>query len=242
MHTEHQIIKSVYEAKSDSAKADDLISAYLPFIRAEASKNMSRLCTEHDDEYSIAMMAFYEAIMGYDKSRGAFLNYAALLIKSRIFDFNRKELRHKGIVSIYEKDANTEQTIADTIPDATDYYEQTINREAISVEIGELSKLLKEYDITFSDVADNCPKQSRSIERCKKAIVFAVNNQNVINELKRTKRIPLAEIVSGSGADRKTLERHRKYLVAMLLIKANRFENIYEFLHNIYEEKEVVYK
>ena len=235
MHTEHQIIKSVYEAKSDSAKADELISAYLPFIRAEASKNMPRPCSDHDDEYSIAMMAFYEAIMGYDKSRGAFLNYASLLIKSRIFDYNRKELRHKGIISIYDKTANSDQTIADTIPDATDYYEQTINRESFSAEINELSNLLKEYGISFSDVADNCPKQVRSVERCKKAIVYAVNNKYIIDEFKRTKRIPLAEIVCGSGADRKTLERHRKYLVAMLLIKSNRFENIYEFLHDIYE-------
>ncbi|NLD88617.1 MAG: RNA polymerase subunit sigma, partial [Clostridiales bacterium] len=61
MPSDHQIIKAVYAAKENSNYADDLIRAYIPFIRSEASKYMSRVCTEQDDEYSIAMMAFYEA-------------------------------------------------------------------------------------------------------------------------------------------------------------------------------------
>ncbi|MBQ6710968.1 MAG: hypothetical protein IJN18_01425, partial [Clostridia bacterium] len=63
--------------------ADDLIRDYIPFIRSEASKCISRLCTEQDDEYSIAMIAFHEAILGYERGRGAFLSYASMLIRSR---------------------------------------------------------------------------------------------------------------------------------------------------------------
>ena len=242
MHTEHQIIKSVYEAKSDSAKADELISAYLPFIRSEASKHMAQSCTEQDDEYSIAMLAFYEAIMGYDKSRGAFLNYASMLIKSRILDYNRKEARHKGLISIYTNDNEGEQSIADTIADTIDYFDKTITRESLSKEIEEFSAVLNEYGINFSDVADNCPKQTRSVDRCKKAICFAIKHSEILEELKRTKRIPMGEIVKGSGADRKTLERHRKYLLAMLLIETNGYDAIRCCLHGLFEEKEVVAK
>ncbi len=236
MHNEHQITKSVYEAKSDSVKADDLISAYLPFIRSEAAKHMARNCTEQDDEYSIAMVAFYEAIMGYDKSRGAFLNYAAMLIKSRILDYNRKEARHKGIISIYSKEGDGEQTLADTLADSNDYFEQTVNRESVANEIKEFAVVLSEYGICFSDVADNCPKQSRSVERCKSAIHYAVKTPKVLDDLKRTKRVPLAEIVNGSGADRKTLERHRKYILAMLLIELNGYGAIRSCLHGLFEE------
>ncbi|MBQ8401937.1 MAG: hypothetical protein IJX14_08410, partial [Clostridia bacterium] len=75
--------------------ADDFIREYIPFIRAEASKCIQRLCTEQDDEYSIAMIAFHEAITGYERSRGNFLRYAAMLIRSRIIDYSRKESRHR---------------------------------------------------------------------------------------------------------------------------------------------------
>ena len=86
MKSEHQIIQTVYAAKDDLQKADDLIRDYLPFIRSEASKCISRFCTEQDDEFSIAMLAFHEAVLGYERTRGAFLSYAAMLIRSRIID------------------------------------------------------------------------------------------------------------------------------------------------------------
>jgi len=86
MEKDHEIVRLVYEAKENNEAADDLIRRYIPFIRAEASKFMSRFCTDSDDEYSIAMIAFHEAILGYSRDRGAFLKYAGLLIRSRLTD------------------------------------------------------------------------------------------------------------------------------------------------------------
>ena len=100
MQKEHPIIQEVYGAKKDSRKADELIRSCLPFIRSETAKCISRICTDQDDEYSIALIAFHEAILGYEKNRGAFFNYASMLIRSRIIDYQRKEARHQGQVSL----------------------------------------------------------------------------------------------------------------------------------------------
>lgn len=51
MGKEHQLISLVYSAREDAQKADDLIRDYIPFIRSEASKCISRLCTDQDDEW-----------------------------------------------------------------------------------------------------------------------------------------------------------------------------------------------
>ena len=61
----HQIISQVYRAKKDSHAADELISAYMPFIKSETSKFLNRPPDQSDDELSIAMFAFYEAIKNY---------------------------------------------------------------------------------------------------------------------------------------------------------------------------------
>ena len=58
MEKDRDIIRAVYAAKEDNAAADDLIRRYIPFIRAESSKFLGRFCTDSDDEYSIAMIAF----------------------------------------------------------------------------------------------------------------------------------------------------------------------------------------
>lgn len=239
MQSEHQIIQEVYAAKESSSKADALIRAYIPFIRSEASKFMARICTEQDDEYSISMMAFYEAIIGYESSRGAFLSYAAMLIRSRLIDYRRKEARHKGQISLYEEaDGDDDRTILDTIADPSDHYEESATREATRQEIQELSAVMAQFEVSFSDVADNCPKQERTLDACARAIRYAAENTFLLDELLRTKKLPLAQLVWGSGAERKTLERHRKYILAMLLIQTNGYEIIRGHLRHVLKRKE----
>lgn len=237
----HKILKSVYEAKTDSQKADDFIRSYIPFIRSEASKAVSRQCTEHDDEYSIAMMAFYEAIMSYERFRGAFLPYASTVIKSRLIDYNRKESRHKNNISLYQETSETdERELIETIPDKTDNFEELVDRQATQQEIQELSRVMKDFGISFSDVADNCPKQERTLKSCGDAIRYAANNKELLDMLMRTKKLPMAELVAGSGAERKTLERHRKYILAMLLVQTNGYEMIRGHIKSVINRKEEV--
>lgn len=239
MSGEHQIIDAVYAAKKNSNDADDLIRAYIPFIRSEASKFMSRACTEQDDEYSIAMTAFYEAIMGYDKNRGAFISYAGMLIRSRLIDYSRREARHKGHISLYEESGEDDnRTLLDTLTDERDVFEEKATREATRKEIEELSSVMKDFGVSFSDVADNCPKQERTLDACIAAIRYAIENPKLLDELLRTKKLPLAQLVRGSGAERKTLERHRKYILTMLLIQTNGYEIIRGHLRRVLSRKE----
>ncbi len=243
MQKEHQIVKEVYLAKNDSQKADDLIRAYIPFIRSEASKFLSHQCTEQDDENSIAMMAFYEAIMGYERHRGGFLNYATMLIKSRLLDYSRKEACHRGNLSLnQEMGTEDERTLADSLVDNNDVIEEAVTRQATREEILELSNIMKDFDVTFSDIADNCPKQERTLEKCAAAIRYGAKDKNLLSELLKTKKLPMNELVSGSGIVRKTLERHRKYILAMLLIQTNGYEIIRGHLQSILRKKEGVVK
>ena len=237
MQNEHQITKSVYAAKENTQIADDLIRDYIPFIRSEASKCTSRICTEQDDEYSIAMIAFYEAIIGYERGRGAFLSYASMLIRSRIIDFQRKESRHQRQVSLYAESGEDARTIIDETADERDYYTESANLEATQQEIDELSAVMLDFGVSFSDVADNSPKQERTLEACASAIRYAAENKHLLDELLRTKKLPLAQLVTGSGAERKTLERHRKYILAMLLIQTNGYEIIRGHLRHVLKGK-----
>ncbi len=233
-----KILKAVYSAKTDSQKADDFIRSYIPFILSEASKNMGKQCTQQDDEFSIAMMAFYEAIMSYEKTKGGFLNYASVVIKSRIIDYNRKEARHRGNLSLYEECGDNELRLIDVIPDKTDVFDEMATRDATRQEIQELSTVMKDFGITFSDVADNCPKQERTLAACGRAINYAAQTPELLTILLKTKKLPLAELVSGSGVERKTLERHRKYILAMLLVQTNGYEILRSHLKRIITRKE----
>lgn len=225
MQNEHQIIAEVYAAKEDTDKASQLIQKYLPFIRAEATRCLSRVCTEQDDEYSVAMIAFHEAIQGYEKSRGAFLKYAAMLIRSRIIDYQRKESRHQKTIPLYgEKEG--EPSVADHLADERDRFEEAAQTDATRQEIEELAAVMARFGIGFSDVAENSPRQKRTLEACASVIRYAAENGQILEELLKTQKLPVARLALGTGVERKTLERHRKYILAMLLIQTNGYEII----------------
>ena len=56
------------------------------------------------------------------------------------------------------------------------------------------------------------------------AIAFARSHPDVLEDFLRTKRVPLGKLAKGAGVERKSLERHRRYLVAVLLICTNGYE------------------
>ena len=227
MQDEHELIQQVYAAKEDMEAADRLIGSYMPFIKSETAKFLKRPPMEgHDDELSIAMIAFHEAVRGYSRSRGAFLKYAAMIMKSRLIDYRRKEQRHGNVISLDAPAGEDDAPLSDTIADETDHNEAYVVREATRAEIEELTRQMREFGVSLSDVADNCPKQQRTLEACRKALWHAKEHPELLDELLKTTRLPIARLSEGSGTERKTLERHRKYMVALLLIYTNGYEII----------------
>ncbi len=238
MQTEHQIVASVYAAKESMEKADALIRQYIPFIRAETGKCISGICTEQDDEFSIAMIAFHEAIKAYERGKGAFFSYASLLIKNRIIDYQRKEQRHRGILSLHEPSGDEDDTVLqDKIADERNLYEESDNLAATRQEIEELGKVMEDFGVSFTDVAENAPKQDRTMEACKRVLQYAAEHPEIPEELLQSKRLPLAALSEATGVERKTLERHRKYIVVMLLIQTNGYEIIRGHIRHIYRQK-----
>ena len=226
MNDEHTIIQQVYAAKEDVQAADRLIGTYLPFIKAETAKFLKRPPVEGDDELSIAMIAFHEAIGGYSRNRGAFLKYAAMLIRSRLIDYSRREQRHSRVVSLDAPIGEEDTTLGETLADERDPHGETAARDATRAEIEELTRQMQDFGVSLSDVADNCPRQRRTLDACRKALQYARENPGLLDDLLQTKKLPIGQLAAGSGVERKTLERHRKYMVALLLIHTNGYEII----------------
>lgn len=227
MKEEHQIVSQVLEAQSNSQAADELIAQYLPFIRSETAKFLKRFPEDGQDELSIAMFAFYEAAMSYRSGKGSFLKLAATAIRNRLIDHYRREQRHTGTVSLDEQSSDDgDSSLADRIGDERNGIEELHDRTATQKEIQEFTEQLQEFGLSLPDVADNCPKQERTLTACMQVLDYARRNPDLLDQLVKTKKLPLSQLTEGAGAERKTLERHRKYIVAILLAYTNGFEII----------------
>ena len=228
VRTEHSVVGQVYAAKTDADAADGLIRQYMGFIRSETVKFTHAAPEDgHEDELSIAMLAFYEAILGYERTRGVFLSYAARAIRNRLVDYYRREKRHRNVVSLHAPaDDDGDRSILETLPDTRDEIGELETRTASQQEIREFGEQLERFGITFSDVADNCPRQERTLAACHRVLDHARSHPELLERLVKSGRLPINELAAGSGADKKTLERHRKYLVAILLAFTNGYEII----------------
>lgn len=225
MNQEHEIVAMVAAAKGDSLAADELVRRFLPFIRSETAKVIRRGVSDSDDELSVAMMAFHEAVLAYERLRGAFLPFAARAIRSRIIDFHRREQRHRGQLSLHEKNED-DRELADTLAVGTDPISERTDRTAARQEIAHFALGLSEFGLSLTDIADNCPKQSRTLSACHRALDYARGNPELLEQTVRTKKLPITSLAAGAGVERKTLERHRKYMMALLLAYTNGFEII----------------
>ncbi len=136
-------------------------------------------------------------------------------------------------MSLYAENNEDDRTILDGMADGRDHFQESANLEATRQEIEELAAVMKQFGVSFSDVADNSPRQERTLAACASAIRFAAGNQQLLDEVLKTGKLPLGKLSQGSGAERKTLERHRKYILAMLLIQTNGYEIIRGHLRHV---------
>lgn len=66
-------------------------------------------------------------------------------------------------------------------------------------------------------------------------LTSARRHPEYLDELVQTKKLPITALSNLSGVDKKTLERHRKYLIAVLLAFTNGYEIIRGHLYHLSE-------
>src|SRR4029079_10454095 len=77
----------------DDEARNQLLKDYMPFVAKSASQATGRYIRQgQDDEFSVALTAFNEAIERYDVERGTnFLGFADTVIKRRLIDYFRSK-------------------------------------------------------------------------------------------------------------------------------------------------------
>lgn len=222
----------VEKAKKNQEELNRLIEEYKPFIASTLQKRTGKyLQYGYDDELTIGMMAFKEAIEAYDESKGKFLNFAKLVINLRSIDYYRKNQKFKDTVylqGIYDIENEDRNTIV--LNRSMEEYQHKNVNEMRKIEILEYKKELKEWGIEFSDLVQASPKQQRLKKTYKDIAQFIVQDHDMLNKLISIKRLPLKEIEKNMLINRKKLERGRIYIIAVVIAIIGDYELIREYI------------
>jgi len=218
-----------------------IIKKYLPFILKVTSRTCKRFVRAgEDDEVSVALIAFNEALDKYNtEQNSSFFSFAETVIKRRIIDYFRKNQhvnRDLPLSSLASE--GEEEEVADCLDKLTwqEAAERYFEREITEIrreEIKEYARQLKDYGIEFRDLVKVSPKhQDARISALQVARLIVSNEKNRLY-LERTKTLPMKELVSVAAVSRKTLERQRKYIIALVVILTGEFFYLQDYLEQM---------
>lgn len=211
-------------AKTDERAFNELVESSKSWILRVASETTKRYVTDSDDEWSIALMAFSEAVQSYETEKGSFRGLAAMVIRRRVVDYLRTEGRHADELSVsptaFEDGLDEDETggvelqVQQRMAQEADAAPGEDAASLARAEIAELQDILRLYGFTFFDLADASPKAEKTKQSCGKAVRTMLATAVLMAQMRLKRLLPIKELSTASGVVRKILERHRKYIIA----------------------------
>jgi RNA polymerase sigma factor len=219
----------------DEHSRNAILRDYVPFVAKVASQVSKRYIRQgQDDEFSIALTALNEAIDRYDPEKGAsFLSFAETVIKRRLIDYFRtKTSRNRDIPLTEFETEDDEENVVNfvEVQKSLEEHARRVEQQDREEEILRYSALLAEFDIDFEDLIELSPKHADARQNAMDVARVIVSDPNLVMYVFEKKALPLKQLTDRVNVSRKTLERQRKYILAITLILSGDFTMLQEYI------------
>ncbi|RJQ08736.1 MAG: RNA polymerase sigma-I factor [Bacillota bacterium] len=228
----------------DDAARETLLRRYSPFALKVASRvTGGYVQLGRDDEASVALMAFNEAIDSYDPSRGAsFLGFVQAVIRRRLIDYFRQakaKRREVPMSALRATDGSDEGWAEGPGPSRleavqaaaaewahADWQEASDRRD----EVARFRELLDAYGISLHELTQVSPRHEDARHRAIQAARALAARPDLVSYLRQRGELPLKDLERLVRVSRKTLERQRKYIIAVTLILTEELPHLEAYL------------
>jgi len=210
--------------EGESHLRNSLVENYQNYVLAIVSKMIGKPAIS-SDEYSIGLQAFNEAIDSFDTGKNVnFLYFAGLVINRRVIDYIRKARRFQSEYpfTYFEAKDNDNYLEKHYATQPSIFTERLEMQE----EILEFKNNLLEFGITFEDLLRLTPKHLDTKLLCLHIAKKLTTSSELSNKLNIEKKLPISEILTLFHLNRKTIDNHRKYIIALYLVLNSNLEVI----------------
>lgn len=212
--------KSILRAKNgNELERERIIKHYKPYIINVVSHICKKFISWSDEEASIGLLAFNQAIDTFDGTKGrSFLSYSYCLINRALINYFRKNKYHDQNLSLDYVFNEESPLTGEEINKSIQIYQEKVESSEIVEEILELGQILNGYGIKFEELESSSPKHRDTRELIYRIVHEYINDADLVRELTEKKRFPATAFARKTGYPLKTIERHRKYLITMIII------------------------
>lgn len=222
--------------KGDLQLQNELIEQYKPFVAKTVSSVCKRYISENDDEFSIGLIAFNDAIEKYSTDKGSsLLAFAELVIKRKVIDYIRKEARNPYTVNLdlqeHEEGEYSQSKIESDL--SIDEYTKAIEQEHRKEEIIFFQHCLNDFNLTFAEILEQSPKHFDARQNAIMVAKEVVKDDDLRHHLFTKKQLPVKQLEAKVAVSRKTIERNRKYIIAMAIILSGNFVYLKDYIKGV---------
>lgn len=214
--------------KGNTNEREDILRCYYPFVRSISSTVCKRNIVFEDDEFSVALIAFNEAIDEFDCGKGAsFLSFSKIVMKRRLIDNIRKMNKEVRVVTFLNDE--DEYSVAEHLASMNRFVECE-RQKALIGELNDFAMMLQGFDISLSELVEVTPKHQDAKEN---AIVIArtlAESEQMKEKLFKNKRIPMNDLAEQVSMSRKTIERNRVYIISVAVVFSSHLPLLQEFV------------
>jgi RNA polymerase sigma factor len=204
----------VKKARGNNDLISGLISEFKPFIASIAQKRVGRyLHYGEDEELSVGLMAFKEAVDSFKPGKGKFLSFVRMVISMRLIDYYRKCDREAS----FNMDDDKEDEDLAWDQKSIEQYQADKDSEDLKAEIIEYSAVLSKWGISLNELASISPRREELKKLYQDIAMRIAGSKDLLDSLIETGRLPIKEIGKEIEIHRKKLERGRIYIIAMVL-------------------------
>ena len=208
------------------------------FIKRCAFRACKRFITESDDEWSIALIAFYEAVRSYDEAKGGFKGFSAMVIKRRLMDYFDSQSRHRLEFSAdpYSFDGQKDAEEATALDIELSKRDVAVDSSLmpgttpLEDEVEEIRQVIAPYGFDLYEIGGCSPKAKKTKKACALVIEAIANSNELFDMMRRKRNLPYVKLMELDGVGKKLLERHRKYLIVASEIRRGDYPQLQEYI------------
>ncbi len=228
-----EMIASVQQG--DKSLQNYLLKSYQPFI----AKSVSEVCKRYidpqkDDEFSIGLAAFNEAILSYSPDKGSsFLSFSKLVVKRKVIDYIRYVQRTPVATSLDENFDEEQMENPIEIVAVKEIYQQEQEAWHRREEITDFKEKLRVYKLSLVELTEASPKHKDARESAIAVAKQLYNDPDLREYVYRKKKLPIKDLVKKVDVSKKTLERNRKFILAIFVVLNEDYIYLKEYLKGV---------
>lgn len=190
---------------------NELIENHMPFIIKSISDVTGRYVScENDEELSVGLLGFHEAIERYDNEKGHFLSFAKLVVGSRIKNYLKGENKHQH--------SSLDELVDKGLDIKDEYFEPKEDNSILIEEINKLKNEISSFGFTLEDLVNEAPKQQATRKNAISLSEEISKEEEFISFMYLKKRLPIKRIVLKFMVTEKVIKRSKKFIISVVII------------------------